>query len=188
MATNSETSLCNTALVSLKANTLLNLTTDTSEEATICQVIYYQARNQLLVVYPWGFATKRATLQQNVVAPDWGYTYAYPLPSDYLKIQLIADEDINRFEVEEKQIVTDASTCKIKYTAEITDVGAFDEKFVFLLPYLIKAMMAYAITGKRTIEVSAWQLYQEMEIDAFNSDSSENSIIETTENDLIVVR
>jgi len=185
---NSITSICNVALALLGEDLILTIENPTTKVQKTCNLFYQRARNAVLAIYPWNFATKRLTLQQSVTTPVYGYLYAYPLPADYIKLQDMQDSDLYAYEIESGSIVTDAATCKIKYTYEVTDSGSFSEAFSMLLSHRLAAMMAIAITGKRTLAADMWQLYDQVEIQFFSVDSQEGAAIADTEDDLINVR
>lgn len=57
-----------------------NLDSDASAEAIISRSFYYSTRDEVLRAFPWGFATKFATLQLVQTAPtsEWAFSYRYP--------------------------------------------------------------------------------------------------------------
>lgn len=88
----SEVTICNLALSHLGdiANVMSIAPPDSSVEAQLCANFYYIARNSLLEMASWGFATRRVTLAQVAVNPtfdsngDGPWQFAYALPSDCL--------------------------------------------------------------------------------------------------------
>lgn len=87
----SEVTICNLALSHLgdTANVQSIAPPDSSVQAQLCSRFYYVARNALLEMANWGFATRRVTLAQ-VTNPtldsngDGPWQYAYAVPSDML--------------------------------------------------------------------------------------------------------
>lgn len=83
----SEVVICNLALSHLgdTATVASIKPPDASVQAQLCSRFYYVARNALLEMAQWGFATKRAALAQLTMdADDTSWQYAYAVPSDML--------------------------------------------------------------------------------------------------------
>lgn len=81
-----EVDICNDALAVLgdAANVSSISPPDTSAQAGHCARFYPMARDQLLEMHPWGFATKRTSLALlNETCNQWQYVYA--LPGDCLR-------------------------------------------------------------------------------------------------------
>ena len=57
---------------------------DGTAEARHCFMSWDGARDAVLAVYPWGFATKWARLAKNLDAPPFGFVNSYALPPDFL--------------------------------------------------------------------------------------------------------
>lgn len=88
----SEVDLCNDALsvVGDVANVSSINPPDTSAQAGHCARFYPMARDQLLSMHPWGFATKRIALALTTeTSSQWQYIYA--LPSDYMRALVVMD-------------------------------------------------------------------------------------------------
>jgi hypothetical protein len=76
--------ICNEALASIGARSVIASFTESSKEAVNCQIFYGPTRTALLRAAHWGFARKQQLLSelgnaQDSTAPyPWGYKYAYP--------------------------------------------------------------------------------------------------------------
>ena len=116
----SDTDICNAALVKLGANTITGLSTDTSEQAVMCQSVYRIARDALLRSHPWNFARVWITLStltalpvQLLVKPDPHFqgeiifTGAFQLPSDCIRVFRAAPFNYN-FRIVGQSLYTDA--------------------------------------------------------------------------------
>jgi len=77
--------IVNTALVQLGAKTITSLEDD-SRQAEVMKTIYYIARDAVLEDANWTFATKPFTPAASASAPQYGWTHAYPIPSDILRV------------------------------------------------------------------------------------------------------
>ena len=88
----SEVDICNDALavVGDAANVSSISPPDTSAQAGHCARFYPMARDQLLEMHPWNFATKRAALSLlSETSNQWQYVYA--LPGDCLRALVVLD-------------------------------------------------------------------------------------------------
>lgn len=134
----SETSICNLALARVGQGRIANIN-DAGRNAELCNLHYEQKRDALLRMYRWKFAIKRVELPALSTAPVFGYTYAYELPNDCLRVisineldpELGTDLNPGLWDREENTIVTDLSApIKVKYIARITDPTKFDDSFI----------------------------------------------------------
>jgi hypothetical protein len=78
----------NVALAYLGENEITGLDDD-SDRARTMKTFYYIARNATLEDANWTFATRRFTPAQNAVAPAWGWTASYTIPSDIIRVLLV---------------------------------------------------------------------------------------------------
>ena len=135
----SSTTVCNMALSRLGAKRITDYTdaTDTKPEAVYCRLFYTQTAKQLIRSHLWRFAQERVALSQHTTAPSFGYLYAYDLPSDFLRLVLVWNgserpqmETGYIYQLEGNQILSDETTCKIRYVKWESDVGAWDSLFL----------------------------------------------------------
>lgn len=134
MAT-SDVSICNLALARVGQNVIVNLN-DVDRLARLCKLHFEAKRDALLRSYRWTFAMTRASLPANLPAPSFGYTTAYAVPTDCLRIVEIDDQDTEvewdppRWEMEGGRIVTNiAAPLKVRYIKRVDDASLFDASF-----------------------------------------------------------
>lgn len=194
MTVTSETAIANLALTRLGHYELSSLATDQTKEGRVMRAHYAPTRDLLLRAHPWNWAVKRVTLASSTTAPNHGYTYAFPLPDDFLKMVNTAAEagvvtyfdaqvgqyilpDNYRIEIVGTQrcIVTDESTCSIEYIAKITDVTFFDALFVDLLAQRLAAETCYNITQNGALTERLWQVFDMKWKDATGTDAQEGT-------------
>ena len=97
------------ALLLLRANTIGSFS-ETSNEAEICNVMYAEHIRQLLGIYPWTFATKKAQLNQDSTAPIGEYTYSHIVPAEALLVwALFTSDDIGSNPVNDYDIYGDTT-------------------------------------------------------------------------------
>lgn len=170
----SETDICNLALAHLGnvANVASIYPPEQSIEASLCARFYPMARDALLEMHPWGFATKRVTLAQISESwPEWDY--AYLQPSDAVNIiAILSDDAIDDYvtsngasaistnyavgggsyvpqpfscEVDSngnQVIVTDQANAVLRYSAIVTDTTSFSPLFIMCLSWHLASMLA----------------------------------------------
>jgi len=151
--------IANSALTKLGESRIMALT-DNVKAAREVNAIYTLRRDALLRAYNWNFAMKRASLPALATAPDWGYAYAYQLPSDCLRVTQVNDyftipgfgdfiggPDDQPYKVEGQTIVTDfGAPLKVRYIRRVDNAGEFDVLFNEVLAYDIAYEICYAIT------------------------------------------
>jgi hypothetical protein len=135
--------ICNFALAKLGATRIGSLT-DSSEEARQCNIFYDQTVREILREYPWSFATEAVQLAQSTTTPLLDFKYQYALPDDYMRVWRMND-GTERYDIRGNYIHTDASSCKILYTKEITDPTLFDPLAVRALYTLLASKIAYPL-------------------------------------------
>lgn len=140
----SEVSICNRALQKLGAARITSLS-DNSVNARACNAAYSDVRDAVLRSHPWQFAIKRASLASSTTAPAHTYTYAFPLPSDCLRL-LPPDYDDVDWQIEGNAILTNDTTCEIRYLAQITDPNAMDPMFREVLSCRLALEMCEELT------------------------------------------
>ena len=108
--------ICNGALNQLGATTILSLTED-SKNARLCNSRFTQVRDSVFRSHPWNCLQKRVEIAVDTTAPAWGFSFAYTLPADCLRLLRILDYDSN-YKVEGRKILSNSSTMKILYISK----------------------------------------------------------------------
>jgi hypothetical protein len=120
----SQVDFANFALGLVAEQRITSIDNDT-EPARLCKLHLAETTREVLRAGLWRCAFQRATLTQDSPAPNFGWTYSYALPVDWLRTVSFNDtdpEDVERwlFEVESGHLLTDESTAKIVYVADVT--------------------------------------------------------------------
>lgn len=136
----SETGIVNVALRMIGQQPITSLT-DGTPSANAANDIYEELRDDILRSHPWNFATKRQKLARSVTVPVFGFDYAYPLPSDWLRTISVHDNDagVGTVVCQEEQIgdtgaiVASVENLYLRYIARVTDpnIMAADFRRVF---------------------------------------------------------
>lgn len=155
--------IANSALTKLGESRIMSLT-DNVKAAREINAIFTIRRDALLRAYNWNFAMTRASLPALVDAPAWGYSYAYQLPSDCLRMvqvndywiipgygDYLAGPDDEPFRIENGKIVTDfGSPLSVRYLKRITNSGEFDSTFIEVFAYDLAYECCESITQSNT--------------------------------------
>jgi hypothetical protein len=168
-----EVDICNQALANLGDDATVSSInpSDGSAQADLCSRFYPQARDSLLEMYAWGFATKRVTLA--LLGSNWSeWKYAYAVPNDALNLLAVmaidAPDDYvapgyvapgyvmtsilgaytqQPFVAENdgngNQIIyTNIENAVLRYTAQISDTSLFSPLFTDTLAWLLTSKLA----------------------------------------------
>ena len=168
--------ICNGALNQLGATTILSLTED-SKNARLCNSRFTQVRDAVFRSHPWNCLQKRVELAADTTAPAWGFSYAYTLPADCLRLLKILDYDSN-YKVEGRKILSNTSSMKILYIGRITDPNEYDELLRETLSASLAADIAFAVTSNNTTATNMYNLFQDKLKDARFVDSTEGQNVE----------
>ena len=153
----SKTEICNLSQDLLSGETVLDIDSPTTATESMLARWYDQCRKQCLREHPWKFAAKRQILAASATAPAFGYTKAFPLPNDFIRLLTIESSDGGQilpqeFQIESLEgvkvimISTEASSIRLRYVYDIEDVTKFDAMFVSYLALSIALATAYKVT------------------------------------------
>ena len=168
--------ICNGALNQLGATTILSLTED-SKNARLCNSRFTQVRDSVFRSHPWNCLQKRVEIAADTTAPAWGFSFAYTLPADCLRLLRILDYDSN-YKVEGRKILSNTSSMKILYIGRITDPNEYDELLRETLSAALSADIAFAVTSNNTTATNMYNLFQDKLKDARFVDSTEGQNVE----------
>lgn len=81
----SKVEICNLALSLISQKAIVTIDAPTEQNEKICAKWYDQARRNAISLHPWNFAKTRALAPETTV-PAFGYTRAFILPAEYIRI------------------------------------------------------------------------------------------------------
>ena len=168
----SPVSICSNALLKLGAGTIADFTENTVS-ATLCANLWPQVRDAVLRAHPWNCAVKRANLAPKTTVPVYGYSFAFALPADCLRL-LEADTAYD-YKVEGRDVLGDENPLYIRYIFKNEDVASYDTLLVDALTAAMQAELAYPITKSTAQQEASWRLYSEKLKLARSVDASEDS-------------
>lgn len=162
-APNSKSAICNLSLDYLLQNNESNVTdidSPNTPSELICARWYDECRRQLLRSLPWNFAIKRVVLTANATTPAFGYSVAFNVPNDFLRIVTVEPADNlqiygvdKQYQFEDNQILTNGdstTTLNLRYIYDFTNVVKMDALFIDLLAIDLALKMAYKFTSSNT--------------------------------------
>jgi len=157
----SKISLINDALTHLGANRIVSLD-DTSTESAVMNQIYDGVLDSVMRAYPWNALINRTQLVASTITPSYEFDYQYPLPTDPYCLRVLQMNETNaddRWKIEGRNLLTDASTCKIKFIGRPADVGDIDGLLAAALSARLAADASYTLVQSNQFQNSMWSLY-----------------------------
>jgi len=168
MAT-SVVSIANLALQKLGESPIVSMS-ENSGAARAMNACYEAMRDRELRANLWKFAKRRATLAAHVTEPDFTFGYAFPVPSDFLRLikpaRVGLDWHLEYHEGVLAILTNDGDSLEIRYIAKITDPTLFDPLFVEMLACKMAAHCAEALTQSNSKKQAAMEEYKEVRREA----------------------
>jgi hypothetical protein len=156
--------ICNLALDRLGTDTISSILTPVSEKEVVCARHYDKTRKQMLRRFVFNFSRKLDTWTPDpTVTPAFGYTNAYALPNDFIRLMAIGDVSINQdvpgrlYAMSDNYLYCDsgqvstAGDMNVEYIFDAQQVIKFDALFVDVLVLQLAKNMAYKFTNKQSI-------------------------------------
>lgn len=142
--------ICNIALSKIGA---AKITAMSDKSDISLQNIYNQARDGLLIKYPWNFARAREELTPNDEAPAFEWAYAYDLPMDFIGRPELYNSKAE-FIIEGLTLLCNDDKIQLKYTAQVTDVTMYNSLFIECLILGVASELAVIITNDQRLKDS----------------------------------
>lgn len=116
------------------------------EALAVCRQSLNTLQAKLLKLYAWKFARKTATLTATTKISGW--SYAYRLPTDCLKVLVVLsnDEPIEYEETDGVILCNSTGTITARYTRSITDLAGLDAIFKEVLCYELAEEISSSLT------------------------------------------
>lgn len=163
MSITSKNDICNLALDLLDAGTVQDIDNPNNATEELLARWYDHARKLCLRQHPWNFAAKRAALASSVTPPNFGYTAAFPVPADFIRVLSVNDNDYfydnfptNHYGFEDNSILvgdglySSGDTLRLIYVCDFTNVARMDPMFIDLLAHEIALLIAYKVTSQNS--------------------------------------
>lgn len=162
-----KTGVANLAITLLKGNPVTSIEPPDkgSKSAKLAAQWYDDARREALAETDWDFALRRVQISASS-APAFGWTARYQLPSDFIRIATIGDEDnpltSDDFKVEDGYILCDEpAPINVRYVYDCEDVTKFSPKFLMAFAKKLSSYLAAALTGSLNMAAGLGEIAEE---------------------------
>lgn len=181
------TQLANRALAYLGEAAITDITDTTVKHARVCNEFIDQVIDEHLRTHRWNCAISRATLSQLSTDPNHGFTSAYQLPADFLRLLEVNGEQFDGsdefLEIEEGQrLLSNSSSAQIRYVKRI-GVSEFDPLLAKAVALGLAMEIAVPLTANLELQgqiatLHARALSKARSVDAVETGSRENRPLE----------
>ncbi len=143
-------SICSNARMMVGATSISAFEEDSTG---LCASMWDTVRTAALRLGTWSCARTRALLPATATAPAWGWSYEALLPGDCLRVLAAGyrGETID-YEIENGRILSDEQSLPIRYVYDLTNPGAWDSLLVQAVTFHMGWILAYPITGSKTMQ------------------------------------
>ena len=192
--------IANRALTKLGAARIISLGDDNKQSRAVLSC-FDDLRDDELRSHRWSFAMKRTSLAADSEAPAFGFTYAYTLPADFLRLDMVNDEfpavvmdnyigmETNEYTIEGNKILANiAAPLKLRYIARIEDPNQMDVNFREALSCRIAAELAEDLTQSNQKRELAWNEYKQAVSRAIRTNAIEKPPMMQGDNQWIMSR
>jgi len=164
--------VANQALALIGQDPIVGLDDDTTISNRVA-LFFSVERDATLRDHPWNFAIARKTLAVSITAPVAGFAYAYPRDPDDLRILNVNEDKDLKWQVEGRNIVTDESTCVVKYIRRVTNPDEWDATFASAFSLRLASKLALAIAHLPELGRELLNQYLMLLMDAQSIDGQE---------------
>lgn len=180
----SKLEICNEALV-LLGEMPINDINGTDAKAVKARALWDITRDELLRMHEWSFATRRVQLQLDAATPSHGFDYAYPLPSDCLRVLSVTEgedetQDMSTdrlfYKIEYGEVLTSVEGPYLRYISRVEETGRFDSSFSGCMASRLAMKLGLALTKSPQIVQAMAQLAQQRLYEARSVDNRESGI------------
>lgn len=172
----SKTQIANQALSRLGAQRITDFL-DQTVEAKAINAIYDLVVEDVISMGPWQSAKKRVTLAQVSTVPTFGFSFAYQLPVDCIKVLRINECRLGdiRFQIENNLLMTDESSVAIMYLRRITESAEYDSYLRQAITWQLCYELSYLVMGDKSAAANMLQTAADKITDLLNNVSSQAS-------------
>lgn len=169
----SQISISNRALDILGATNISSIQENTPSAIALLNT-YEPVLESILQAHFWKFATSRAKLALDVDTPEFGYTYQFSLPVDFIELIMI-NPPTETYTVEGNKLLSDTDDIDILYVKKITDPNMFSPTFAECFAAKLAHEICYKITQSSTRAATLWDLFKLKFKEAKSFDSKQAS-------------
>lgn len=170
----SNVQICNLALGMIGAGRIASLE-DGSIEGRACTAVFELLRDEVQEAHVWTFNKGRAELARVDETPAFGYSYAYALPSDCLRVLkmdgegfTLADQENGisvvgygvDWEIEGRRLLTNSESVSVQYLKRVEDPSQFPASFVMALSARLAVDLAMMVAKSYKLAESMQVIYK----------------------------
>lgn len=143
------------------------LEADSTDSARKINVVYNLVLDEVLSSGAWSTAKFDAELTRDLSTPLFDYSYQYHLPTDpfCLKVLRLNGAEGNKgvkYEVQNRLLLTDESTAKIKYIGRLTDAEIFGVYLTIAFAFKLAVTIVIPITKSRSLYDDLSERYEKI--------------------------
>lgn len=167
----SKVSVANIALRSIGENPITSFS-DGTRVSDMVSARFDEVLDGELSAYPWNSATSRASLPMLSSNPDWGFSYAYEIPADCLRV-LKSNIPDYAWRIEGKTLVTSQKNVAIIYTRHTDDMNELSIRVRQIVGFRLAAELCQPITQDKSLSKYLWKKYKDQLSLAMHADAQE---------------
>jgi len=158
-----KTDIGNLALQHVGQPPVMRIDDKDNDTARVLDLVFEPALREMGRDHEWNCLKTRKSLPQVSPAPAFGFAYKYRQPSDCIRVLRVNGRDVNEptdlYEIEGRDILTDADTMKLQYIRYTEDTTLYDSLFVESLAILIASKLAVTIRQDERLAASLTKQY-----------------------------
>lgn len=167
--------LVNNSLALIGSSFITTLDQNT-KAAQVANQIYPSVRDAVLRAFTWNCATKQVAPGVSGDTPVYGWSYAFQLPSDCLRVVQVY-EGIE-WKIYGRKLVCDSNVIYMEYISRLEDVTQYDALLTSAIEARLASELAYAVLESKQLRDDMWQMYRTKLSEAKGVDSREQSMQE----------
>jgi len=145
----SKTDIASQALLRIGQNVINDLDDTSDPTARIAKVFYQDVVREVTRSHGWNCLKSRANLALNTQPPSFGWVSSFTLPTECVRLITVNGYDDSYvqdiYEIEGRNILTDAVECKITYIPYTPDTTKYDPLLVQAIVTLLASRLASKI-------------------------------------------
>jgi hypothetical protein len=177
------------ALTRLGAAPIVSLT-DGTTSANLCNTLIDDLSYRVMVQGSWTTTIFRAELAQAATAPEFGYTYAYQLPTSpkCLKALDIDGDPLVDYKIEGDKLLTNETEVFLRYIGVPASTEDYGPLLTEAIEVLLASYLAYPITANKELAAGLKKEYEVLVINSLSIDGQQGTRDQLLISDLTLIR
>lgn len=152
---------------------------------------WHAARQDTLRANTWHCARKRAQLTPTAMPPAFGYTNAFDMPGDFIRIVEVTISgfgDFRDYVREGQQILSDFTPLNLIYIFDLKEVDFWDADLAMAFSVKCAALAAFKVTGDASLAQALEQQFRDKYDNTAQADGMEDPPLRFAEDSWINAR